>query len=66
MARRNQDGIDRSARKVSEIARSGKAQVDVGRISSRSLEQIVEDSRKNTPLAKKAAIELAKRGPGRR
>ena len=63
---RNQDGIDRAARKVSELARSGKAQVDVGRISTRSLEQIVQDSKHNSPLSRKAATELAKRGPGRR
>lgn len=52
-----------SARKVSELARSGRASVDVTRISAQSLEQIVRDSTKNTPLSRAAATELAKRGP---
>jgi CII-binding regulator of phage lambda lysogenization HflD len=58
-----QDGIDRSARKVSQLARSGKAKVDVTRISATSLEQIVRDSTKNTSLARAAATELVRRGP---
>lgn len=58
---RNQSAVDRAAKNASRIARSGKAKVDVKNLSMRTLEQIVADSTKNTPLSRKAALELARR-----
>ena len=66
MARRygdNTGAVDRAAKKASQIARSGQATVDPTRLSARTLEQIVRDSTKNTPLSRAAAAELARRGP---
>lgn len=67
MARRiNQAAVDRAARNASRIARTTDAKVDVNRLSSRTLEQIVRDSAHSTPLSRSAASELARRGPGRK
>ncbi len=58
--------VERATKKVSELARSGKAQVNFTGLSTRSLERIVQDaqgssSQRDRAVARKAAAELARR-----
>jgi len=66
---RNQTAVDRAAKNASRIARTTDAKVDLKTLSSGTLEQIISDVQGNSPseqrnLSRKAATELARRGPG--